>query len=119
MPSDVLQLAGKALAALDTQSLVSLYADEFLFEDTSSGARLTTKEELRAYFDTLFSLPNVSFSEVSFFRMRNMGAGRWTWGGTSRQSGAEFTVSGASLFKLDEDTIVEEAVFYDPRPAYS
>ena len=118
MPSEPLEQAEKALVALDAESLVSLYADGFLFEDTSTGDRIATKDDLKAYFERLFAMPNVSFSDVSFFRMGLRGAGQWTWGGTSRQTGVAFAVRGASLFKLAEDGIKEEVVFYDPRPAY-
>lgn len=119
MSSDVLSRAEKALASMDTKSLVSLYADDFVFEDTSSGDRITTKEDLRAYFDRLFSMPDVTFSEVSFFNIVDRGAGQWTWRGSSLQSGQAFAVRGASLFKLEGDSIKEEVIFYDPRSAYS
>ncbi|MFQ5923284.1 MAG: nuclear transport factor 2 family protein [Anaerolineales bacterium] len=119
MPSDVLQQAGKALMNLDTESLVSAYADDFLYEDTSTGDRITNKEELKEYFDRLFAMPGVSFSEVSFFAMGDRAAGQWTWRGVSRQSGHAFAVRGASLFKLDKDRIKEEIMFYDSSPANS
>ena|SRR3972149_2964994 len=119
MPSDPLEQAEKALVALEAKSLVSLYADEFLFEDTSTGDRITTKGDLKTYFERLFTMPNVSFSDVSFFSMGTRGAGQWTWRGISRETGAAFTVRGASLFKLADDRIREEVIFYDPRPAFS
>src|SRR3990170_8904151 len=100
MPSDVLRQAEKALVSLDADTLVSLYADQFVFEDTSSGTRISTREDLKAYFDRLFAMPDVKFSEVSFFSKGDRGAGQWTWGGRSRQSGEPFAVRGASLFKL-------------------
>ena len=119
MSDDVLHLAEKALVDLNTDALVSLYADDFLFEDTSSGDRITDKEELRRYFDRLFSMPDVNFSEVSFCHIGNKAAGRWTWYGSSLQSGQEYKIRGASLFELEGDRIKEEVIFYDPRSAYS
>lgn len=118
MDSDkILRTAAKALAELDAEALLASYAQNFLFEDTSSGDRITRKTELRVYFDRLFSLPGVSFTGVEFFSMGKRSAGQWTWRGTSRQSGKEYAIRGASLFKLGEDGIEEEIIFYDPRSA--
>lgn len=117
MPTSVLDLAEDALVALDSQGLVSLYASEFTFEDTSAGLRIDTKEALIDYFDQLFALPNVKFSNVSFFAAGDRGAGQWTWEGKSGQSGTPFAIRGASLFRLKGATIAEEILFYDPRPA--
>lgn len=115
----VLTQAERALVAMDAESLVSLYADDFLFEDTSTGERITEKDQLREYFQRLFSLSGVNFSRVRFFGCGDRAAGQWTWSGLSLQSGQEFSVRGASLFKLDGDQIKEEVIFYDPRSAYS
>ena len=118
MATDVLERAAEALVSLDAERLVSLYADEFVFEDTSSGDTTTEKQGLRQYFDRLFGLPEVSFTEVSFFRCGERGGGAWTWSGKSVQSGTDYAIKGASLFELGEDEIKREAIFYDPREAY-
>ena len=117
--SDVLSQAEQALVSMDAEVLVSLYSEEFLFEDTASGDRITDREELRRYFDRLFSMPKVNFSDVSFYRLEDKGAGNWTWGGTAIQSGEVYSIRGASLFKLEGDRIKEEIIFYDPRLALS
>ena len=119
MSTSVLESAEKALVALDTKGLTSLYADDFAFEDTSSALRIDTKDALIDYFDQLFALPGVKFSNVSFFTAGDRGAGQWTWEGKSRRSGTPFAIRGASLFRLKGTTIVEEIIFYDPRPAYA
>lgn len=118
MDSDVLQQAERALVALDTEALVSVYAADFIFEDTASGDRITGRDELKAYFDRLFSMPDVNFSDVSFFGLGDRAAGRWTLEGTSLQSGQRYSIRGASLFKLEGNRIKEEIIFYDPRSAY-
>lgn len=117
--SDVLRQAEQALLSMDVELLVSLYSEEFLFEDTASGDLITDRDELRGYFDRLFSMPDVTFSNVSFYRLGDKGAGTWAWTGTSVQSGEAYSIRGASLFKLDGDTIKEEIIFYDPRSALS
>lgn len=81
MPTHVLELAERALVNLDSKALVSLYADKFVFEDTSEGLRIETKEALSSYFERLFGLPEVKFSGVSFFSAGDRGAGQWTWEG--------------------------------------
>lgn len=115
----LLRRAEKALMELDAETLVASYAPKFLFEDTASGDRITNKSELREYFDRLFSLPDVSFTDVSFFAMGERAAGQWTWRGRSIQSGKKYAVRGASLFKLGEGGIEEEIIFYDPGSAYA
>jgi hypothetical protein len=96
MAVEVLKRAGEALVSLDAEELVSLYADDFVLEDTSSGDTITNKKELREYFERLFSLPEVGFSNVTFFRN---------------------SIKGASIFSLGEDAIKSESIFNDPRKA--
>ncbi len=119
MSTSVLELAEKALVALDAKSLTSLYGEDFAFEDIPAGLRISTKEALADYFDQLFAWPDVKFSNVSFFTSGDRGAGQWTWEGRSRQSGTPFAIRGASIFRLKGGSIAEEIIFYDPRPAYS
>ncbi len=113
---DHLEAAAHALEALDAESLVGLYGDGFVFEDTAAGLVISTREELAAYFNALFSMPDVAFSEVSFFRCGNRGAGTLLWAGTN-PVGNSYSVRGASVFDLVEGGIRREAVFYDPGPA--
>ena len=112
----LLQRAKEALETLDAEALVNCYAAEFLLDDTASGNQIQTKSELSAYFDRLFSVPEIAFIKVNFFTMGERAAGEWTWCGRN-SSGSQFAIRGASLFKLSEDGIREEILFYDPRPA--
>jgi len=113
---ELLREAEKALIDLDTEALVASYAPEFLLEDTASGTRISKITELREYYNRLFALPEVAFTDVSFFALGERAAGQWTWCGIS-QSGEKYAIRGASLFKLAEDGIREEILFYDPGPA--
>jgi len=97
---------------------VSLYADDFVLEDISSGNTITYKNELREYYERSFSLPEIGFSNVTFFRCKDCGAGEWTWSGRSLGSGKDYSIKGASIFGLGEDEIKSESIFYDPRKAY-
>ncbi|MCK4801849.1 MAG: nuclear transport factor 2 family protein [Anaerolineales bacterium] len=112
----LLQQAAKALVDLDAEALAAHYAPEFLLEDIASGNRITDKTELRAYYDRLFSTPEIAFENVNFFSMGERAAGEWTWCGIN-SSGIKFSIRGASLFIMGEDGIREEILFYDPGPA--
>ncbi len=114
--SELLRHAEKALIDLDAEALVAAYAPEFFLEDTTSGNRISDKIELREYYDRLFALPEISVTDVSFFTLGERAAGQWTWCGRS-ESGKKFSIRGASLFKLGEDGIREEILFYDPKSA--
>jgi hypothetical protein len=54
MPAEILERAAAALTALDTDTLLSLYSDDFTFEDTSSGECIQDKKPLGEYFRRLF-----------------------------------------------------------------
>jgi hypothetical protein len=118
MEVEVLKRAEQALVSLDADELVSLYADDFTLEDTSSGITISNKKELREYYERLFSLPEVRFLNITFFRCGDCGAGEWTWSGRSLESGKDYSIKGASIFSLGEDEIKSESIFYDPRKAY-
>ncbi|MGB2896835.1 MAG: nuclear transport factor 2 family protein [Anaerolineales bacterium] len=118
MKSEVLIRVEEALEALDVESLVVAYANDFLFEDTSLGERITSKSALKEYFERLFTMPGVRFSEVKFDSCGEQAWGTWTWSGKSIKAGKDFSIKGASLFILGEDRIIEEKIYYDPRSAY-
>jgi len=101
---EVLQAAGAALAARDVEALVPLYVEGFVFDDPAAGAHITTRVEPTGYFDALFSMPDVEFSDVDFFQCGDRAAGTWVWSGTS-QNGEAFSVKGASVFEIAEGGI--------------
>lgn len=117
MAQDHLQRAVAALQALDAEQLVSLYADSFTFEDPALGEVISGRTRLRAYFESLFALPGVSFSDADVFSSGDRGAARWTWSGTNPRTGRHFAIKGASLFEVGPDGITRETIFYDPSPA--
>lgn len=106
MTTDILHQAEKALADMNTESMINLYSEDFKFEDTTSGVVITNQGELREYFNRLFSLPDVSFTEVNFLGFGDRAAGEWTWSGSSKGSGQEYSIRGASLFKIKNNRII-------------
>ena len=114
---ELLDIAAQALERLDTKALVDCYAPVFSLLDMPSGTERTDRNELVAYYDRLFSMPDVRFTDVAFFQMGDRAAGEWTWHGRSQESGKPFAIRGASLFILNDEGIVEEKLYYDPRDA--
>ena len=113
----LLSQAERALVGLDAEALVGLYAPKCLLVDIPSGIQMTERSALKSYYDQLFALRDIAFTDVSFFSVGDRAAGEWTWRGRSSKSGNEFAIRGASLFKLSEEGIIEELLFYDPRSA--
>jgi len=117
MSAKVLQDAKEALEGLNTDKIIEIYADRFLFEDTSSKEQITDRVSMRQYFQQLFSLPQVSFSEIRIFEAERFAVIEWTWGGVKRTSGEPFRVRGASVFELSDGKVSRESIYYDPTPA--
>jgi steroid delta-isomerase-like uncharacterized protein len=113
VPADVLIEAATALQELDAQRLVSAYAEEALFEDVPEGRRITDRAELRSYFERLFSLPGIGFSDVRVFDGGSFAAIEWVWSGQRRDSGESFQARGVSLIELRDGKIVRESIYYD------
>lgn len=119
MATSALQEAGQALEELDTEKLLSAYASNFLFEDTAAGLKISDKEELRSYFQGLFSSPGVGFSDIVIHECTTFGAIEWTWSGLRRPTDEPFRVKGASVVEMAQDKIARETIYYDPRSALS
>ena len=117
MSRNHLDAAGAALQALDTEALVALYADGFAFEDPALDQTISTRDELRAYFEGLFGWADVSFRDVAVFSCGSRGAAEWTWSGTNASLNRRFSIRGASIFEVGASGITRETIYYDPRPA--
>jgi len=117
MSTEVLQDAKEALEGLNTDKIIKIYADEFLFEDTSSKEQIIDRTSLRKYFQQLFALPQVSFSDIKIFEADRFAVIEWTWGGVKRSNGEPFQVRGVSVIELSEGKVRRESIYYDPTPA--
>jgi len=117
MPAKVLQDAKDALQGLNVEKILQIYADEFLFEDTSAKQRIVDRTILREYFRRLFAMPGVSFSDIKVFEAEQFAALEWTWGGVNRSSGELFKVRGGSVMELSEGKVRRESIYYDPQSA--
>jgi ketosteroid isomerase-like protein len=119
MPAKVLQDAKSALEGLNTDKIIEIYSDNFLFEDTSSKEQITDRSSLRKYFQQLFSLPKVTFSDIRIFEAESFAVIEWIWGGVKRSNGEPFRVRGASVIELSEGKVSRESIYYDPKSAWS
>ena len=117
MSDEFLSIIGAALESLDKEQLLEHYADDAVFESSVTGNLFKGKDELRAYFTRLFSLPGVRFQVLSFFSSPEMAAMEWIWSGLSAQSRLPFRIRGASIFKRAGYKITHETIYYDPAPS--
>jgi ketosteroid isomerase-like protein len=117
MTSSHLAHAKQALEQLDTELVLSAYADDLEFEDIPSGESILDKQGLRVYFKRLFSFPNVAFSDIAVREVADFAVIEWAWSGTKRSSGDPYRVRGASIIELRGGKIRRERLYYDPRPA--
>jgi hypothetical protein len=112
-----LESVARALESLNVAELLAHYASGFQFVDVAAGLTITDREELRRYYEALFSMPEVGFGEVAMFEDgRGNGAGEWVWSGLG-PDGDRFRVKGCSIFTLDGTGIVREAIYYKPPTA--
>jgi steroid delta-isomerase-like uncharacterized protein len=109
--------AKKGLEELDIDQILDVYAEDAVFEDISDSQRITDRAQLRNYYEQLFSLPGVAFSDICIFDGQIFAAIEWTWSGRKRQTGKEYHVRGASVIELRDGKIIRESIYYDPRSA--
>jgi hypothetical protein len=117
MADSTLLHAQQALERLDTEGIVSAYAEPFVFEDVASAETITDREELPAYFYLQFKLTGVAFHDIRVYAAESFGALEWTWSGTKRFSAGTYAIRGASVIELHRGKIARETIYYDPRDA--
>ena len=111
---EVLDRAGKALAACDVEAILPLYTEDAVFEDVSDGAVYTGRAALRQMFEALFSPPETGFRVVAARAGEGWGALEWAWSGRARKSGVSFEVRGVSILEIHESRVARETIYYDP-----
>ncbi len=107
--------ARAALESLSARDIVECYAERFVFEDPQANERITERQTLAAYFQALFALPGVRFTNICAFEAERWAAVEWTWHGRTR-SGEAFAIRGASVMELEEGKIARETIYYDASP---
>jgi len=113
MKSNTLLDAKQALEELDVNKLLNAYSEYAVFEDIPANLRHTDKTELRAYFEKLFSLPGVAFSDIRIFEGKEFAALEWVWSGLKPDTGKHFSIRGASVIEMRNGKIESESIYYD------
>ena len=116
MITEALLVAKEALEELNLDKILSACAENAVFEDVPAGERIIGKSGLRSYFEQLFSLPGVAFSDIRIFVGGDFAALEWAWSGLKRDTGEPYRVRGASVIELREGKIARESIYYDPKP---
>ena len=111
--------AKEALEELNIDKILSAYAENAVLEDISAGISIMDRAGLSAYFEKLFSLPGVAFSDIRLFDGKKFAAVEWVWSGLKRDTGESFRIRGASVIELMDGKIVRESIYYDPKPTLS
>jgi ketosteroid isomerase-like protein len=114
---ELLQRAAQALAACDVDAIMTLYADDGVFEDASAGESYRGKAAVRGMFEALFSPPHTRFRIAAVRSGERWGALEWIWSGRTRKSGTPFDVRGVSILEIPGPKVVKETIYYDPAPA--
>ena len=117
MPVNVLQEAKDALEELNAEKIIEIYSAQFVFEDAPAKLLITDRKTLKEYFQRLFGLPQVSFSDIKVYEAENFAAIEWTWGGVNSTTGKSFRVRGASVIELEDGKVRRESIYYDSRPS--
>ena len=123
--TDMLKLMKKAMAAWnshDPEQLVNMMADEFIYYDAAAGGNMTTREELREFYQgfvtfspdytwTLIGRPIVSHDSVAFdWHFGGTNTGPW---GETPPTGKKYVIYGASLIRFKHGKIVFQGDYWD------
>ena len=119
MLTKVVLSAKEALEGLNADKMIECYADNFLFESPSSNERFTDRTSLKNYYQQLFSLPEVNFSDFKILDAEHFATIEWTWSGVSPVTGKPYRVRGVSVIELTDGKVSRESLYYDPKPFWS
>jgi ketosteroid isomerase-like protein len=100
----------------DVDAILSAFADPFVFEDVPSGQKMVSQEDLRSYFQTLFALSDIAFTDLRMYETETFAVLEWTWSVKKGSSGGGYQVRGASVIELRNGRIARETMYYAPRP---
>ena len=117
MITSFLQSLKASLESLDVNRVVSHYSDDVVFTDPAAGDEwaITGKEELRKYFQRLFSLPEAKFEIASIFESNGWGAAEWIWSSSRPDDNKRYRTRGASIVELRDGKITRDTLCYNSR----
>lgn len=119
--SEVLEDLAAAWTAHDIDRVLSLCADDCVYEDVTMAAVNRGKAELKAFAGAvLAAFPDFKMKLTSGFAAGNRAGAEWTMSGTHKgdlpgmpATGKTFVVRGASICEVDERKIKRNSDYWD------
>jgi steroid delta-isomerase-like uncharacterized protein len=110
-----------AWSSHDPERVVSLFADDCVFEDVTFGVVLRGKKDLRAFAQGVFAgIPDFKIEITSRFMAGNAGGIEWTMSGTHKgdfpgmpATGKRFTCRGVTILEFQGDKIRRDSDYWD------
>jgi ketosteroid isomerase-like protein len=110
-----------AIEALDLERTMIFYAGDATYEDpaqigNSVYPAVMKGYEIKALYDSVYSLPEVSFEFTSSFVSvdGSKAVAEWVWRGGSGPE-VEYAIRGVSLLEMQDGKIAREVIVYDTR----
>ena len=103
------------------ERLASLLTDDCVYEDLGTGTFAHGKQELKAFFETVFrAVPDFKIELTSHFSADNWAGAEWTWSGTQTgdfpgipATNKYGSVRGASVFELQGNKFKRCSDYWD------
>ena len=111
---ELIKLIFKYWSEKEPEKLFNILSEKFTYEDVASGTISHTKEELKAFMDSTYTMaPDIKFIMTSCFVKNNKGCAEWLMVGTQTgplQGGLpatnkSFEVKGASVYTFEGDKV--------------
>lgn len=124
MASNLEYLLKESLAALnshDVEKSISYYTDDCIYEDVALGKVNRGKEELKAFFTSMFVWsPDVKIEEKSHFIADNWAASEWVMTGTNTgdipempATGKSFSMRGVSIMEIRDNKVSRQSDYWN------
>lgn len=107
----------------DAEKLISLFSDEFQYNEVASGRSFTNNEALTSYFErTIAGIPDTKFEVISIFANDNYAAVEWIWKGTNSvgwdymgipATGKTIELPGVSVMEIVNGKIIRNSDYWD------
>ena len=107
----------------DTDLLTSLFADDFIYTEVTTGRFWTDKDELALYANATYAgLPDTRFEVVSIVANEQFAAVEWIWKATNTvgwpylgipATGNYFEMPGASVMEIENGKIIWNKDYWD------
>jgi steroid delta-isomerase-like uncharacterized protein len=124
MANNVANLLKENMIAANSRNmekLLSLFTDECVYEDVALGKVNHGKEELKAFFTSMWVWsPDVKIEEKSIFTAGDWGAAEWVMSGTHTgdlpemsATGKNFSIRGASIIQLRDGKVSRQSDYWN------